>query len=1053
MPKLLHHLKALYRQHRYQQLIMETETDTSAADDEYAEVQLLRIKALQALGLSERAFQAVSELRTQELSQESWRIQTELWYRFLWIYHTQPSDLQGTLAYYTHLIQTPTLTPYVAGLANDLLGRVISLGMAVQLLSPVTHKKQGEGYWLAAAGLYQTASVQEDYLGVLKRLADLQQRPPRANRHLSRATYTQLMAAADDFPLVQLEARLAIAEIDFTALKSQLHANAEVELGRILSEFSAIEQQLEAESDAWGYAHLPDRVGTLLLRYGHPEGEALLKESVDRYAKGPFVVDQQGVLRTLAHWYQLRGEESRFRQTEIEANALNRGSEFELGHQVDQLNRVNIAFRAGNYGEALQRCQAALDDEQQSWTRSQFLFLRANTLSVLGRQEKMEAAEAAVAFLRPTGITSSLADALVLWAQFLFGALTVDAYRQALPLMQEAIEIESQLENTLAQANRYALLSQFLVDWYRAYEGQGVINQLVEACWEQAFRLLGEEATYEGFIQLGALLQTKGQLLFIAGHREAAQQQLAEAERVFLEAEAKGHLVFLYSQQGLAGIQQARLEQSQNGYWAALRKLDQAYALVTAMNLGDTTWRIAFQRGICFRELGQLTTSKTEQRQWHTQAEEAYQTAHELLYQLMLTVDFQAGASQHASMAGFVGERQTVYQQGFYLNLLERKDLEGALRWLDRMKSQALLASVRKQAGLASAQRLVAHSPDVNWAELHKNLVAWQVRLAQRVVVFVYYVTEGHQLVFSLSAGTAAPQVDRVLIPYDELRQLKRQVFEQPGGFRRLIEDETEGDWYRFKSLIEPVEKRSAAGDMVLLIPHGIVHNLPLHTLPTRSGRPLLERNPTGYHLSIGLLQEAMNRPDKPQWIEKHVFGDSLLNLPGAAREARRIADQLKAQVHLGPAVTRARFLEVFIGADFIHFAGHGEFTQQEGLDQRLLLATSESVTAGDLIGLSSPAQLMVFSGCETGLNEYRAGDEPFGLLRGLLAAGVACVVTSQWRINDSAAELFFSYFYEHAFTGQPGEKLRALQGAANRMIQDGRSAYEWGSFVLTGSV
>ncbi len=1050
----LFRLQTLYRQHTYQPLLNECEGYDST-DPIYHPVQLLKLKTLLVLGLTQQAFQHSENLLATEITDEKWLTYFQLWHQFLAVYQNQSADLQPTILYFKQRASDLVTDPYATGLAYDLIGRTLSVGMAVQLLSPVVYKTQAEFYWKKSADCYSACQAHDDYIGVLKRLAQLQERSPLAEPLQALATYHQLLNADpnDLFAFTRAETGITLAEADFVLLHTSQQAGDRDALKRILAEFDKVEAEFQTAGYDWGYAWVADRLGSLLLRYGYADGEPIIKESIERYHQADAVVDQQSALRTLAHWYQLRGDETLFRQTEQAANALNDRIEFNLSQHVEQLNLVNIAYREGNYGQVLQGCDKALNDSTVGWVRSQFLFLKANTLGTLGRKDKTETAGQVVRSLQAAGPTSLLSDALVLWSRFLFDQGDLTAYEQAIKAMQQAIDIDAQLGDKRSQAGRYTAFGQFLLDWERTHRGRAVITNLLEACWENAFKLLAEDYTYEGFLQLCALVQIKGQQLFIAGHLEKAREQFAEAERLMLLAEAQGQLLFLYSQQGFFEIQTARHERSQERYLAALQKFDQAMALVSTMDLGDAHWRVVFQRGICFRELGQLETESVQQEYWWAQAESAYQTTHQLIISLMLTADYQTGDSQHMSRAGFLGERQTVYQQGFYLNLLQRNRPLQALQWLDRMKSQALLAAVRRQRVLPLADIPGLGMHDLDLVELYRQLTDLEQTSQRRVVVFVYYFIEDYQFVFCLSTHNPTLHFQQLSIPVEALRRLKDMVFQKPGGVRRMVVDETEQNWLGMSGLIRPVEEETQPGDIVVLIPHGMLHDMPLHTLHTTTNQSLIERNPVGYHLSLALFQESLVRPGVTAITKAQVFGDSRHNLTGSAREARQIAQRLGAELHVGNEATRSQFLKAFTQSELIHFAGHGEFNRQEGMDQCLLMAAGEQISARDLIGLVSPADLIVLSGCETGLSEYRAGDEPFSLLRALLSAGAATTVVSQWRINDQATEKFFDYFYEQLLTGQPGRKVLALQRAAVQMISQGYSFYEWGSFILTGSL
>src|SRR5215470_8738874 len=71
-----------------------------------------------------------------------------------------------------------------------------------------------------------------------------------------------------------------------------------------------------------------------------------------------------------------------------------------------------------------------------------------------------------------------------------------------------------------------------------------------------------------------------------------------------------------------------------------------------------------------------------------------------------------------------------------------------------------------------------------------------------------------------------------------------------------------------------------------------------------------------------------------------------------------------------------------------LHFATHGNLSQDAPLASSILLAKGEELTVYELMGLRLDADLVVLSACEMGRGETTGGDDVVGLLRGLLAAG-----------------------------------------------------------------
>ncbi len=58
-----------------------------------------------------------------------------------------------------------------------------------------------------------------------------------------------------------------------------------------------------------------------------------------------------------------------------------------------------------------------------------------------------------------------------------------------------------------------------------------------------------------------------------------------------------------------------------------------------------------------------------------------------------------------------------------------------------------------------------------------------------------------------------------------------------------------------------------------------------------------------------------------------------------------------------------------------------------------------------EIFGMDLKANLVVLSGCETGLGKLSTGDESVGLTRAFIYAGTPSVVASLWKVDGSLDE------------------------------------------------
>ena len=104
-----------------------------------------------------------------------------------------------------------------------------------------------------------------------------------------------------------------------------------------------------------------------------------------------------------------------------------------------------------------------------------------------------------------------------------------------------------------------------------------------------------------------------------------------------------------------------------------------------------------------------------------------------------------------------------------------------------------------------------------------------------------------------------------------------------------------------------------------------------------------------------------------------------------------------------------------------------------------------------DLCHLQLPAELVVLSGCATGLNVVTPGDELMGLVRGLLQSGAHSLILSLWDVHDASTKEFMIGFYTRWQRGL--SKAAALQASMLDLRDHYPHPYYWAPFSLIGKV
>jgi CHAT domain-containing protein len=187
--------------------------------------------------------------------------------------------------------------------------------------------------------------------------------------------------------------------------------------------------------------------------------------------------------------------------------------------------------------------------------------------------------------------------------------------------------------------------------------------------------------------------------------------------------------------------------------------------------------------------------------------------------------------------------------------------------------------------------------------------------------------------------------------------------------------------------------------------------------------------------------------------------------LPGTRKEAEQI---------LPLVPTSERLTKLDFDADYqtatssemsayriLHFATHGildtqrpersgivlSFANDRGEFQRSLLSTP------NIFNLNLNSDLVVLSGCETGLGKEMKGEGLIGLTGGLMYAGSKSVVSSLWKIDDAGTASVMTNFYVKMIKDglPPAAALRAAQIEAWKS-QQWQAPYYWAAFVHQGN-
>ena len=355
----------------------------------------------------------------------------------------------------------------------------------------------------------------------------------------------------------------------------------------------------------------------------------------------------------------------------------------------------------------------------------------------------------------------------------------------------------------------------------------------------------------------------------------------------------------------------------------------------------------------------------------------------------------------------------------------------------------------------------------------------WPIDAVQRTLL----ARDEALLTFYLGAGRSVAwlvtpdRVDTIALPP------RAEIERRTNAALRLLRDPVAGDAAALADLARTLRLDRLtlpAGTRLIVIPHGILCDLPLEALPDARGGYLLERLTISYAPSAASLAylRSVRRADGATPIL--AVGNPIVSAAGrsAARQVDLQHVNLLAPMPYSGAELhevaslfgrRARLLE---GADatesslrgseiesarIVHFATHGLIDETRPERSGLVLTAHPPDEDGllqmhEIYGLRLHADLVTLSACQTALGQLVSGEGVLGLTRAFFYAGARSVVASLWDVDDASTARLMADFYRNLERGEPID--RALQQAKLARIREGGATarpFFWAAFIVSG--
>ncbi|MFQ6093369.1 MAG: CHAT domain-containing protein [bacterium] len=348
------------------------------------------------------------------------------------------------------------------------------------------------------------------------------------------------------------------------------------------------------------------------------------------------------------------------------------------------------------------------------------------------------------------------------------------------------------------------------------------------------------------------------------------------------------------------------------------------------------------------------------------------------------------------------------------------------------------------------------------------------------------WVVDGHSLGYrriDMSEDQLEKMIRHLLDPFQDLQHGKTEVLNLP--YDLVVA------YLLYQKIFQPVEEYLKEDALLIIIPDGILHNLPFGALVTEieprepktdlffaryeNARYLIEKYSISYTPSASVLDPILRKPRYESGIKGRLLAFGNPNLgPSDLEGAFEPLPETGREVNIVSEVFGPSGCEVFSGRDareglfkekagqfrYLHLATHSVLEDTDPLYSKIVFALDDDpeedgfLEAYEIFDLRLNAHLVVLSSCETGLGRLSAGEGLIGLVRAFMYAGAPSILASLWSVGNPTTKMM-EFFYQNLKDGM--NKAEALRLAKIRMIhnQDEEMSYAhpflWAPFVLLG--
>jgi CHAT domain-containing protein len=376
-----------------------------------------------------------------------------------------------------------------------------------------------------------------------------------------------------------------------------------------------------------------------------------------------------------------------------------------------------------------------------------------------------------------------------------------------------------------------------------------------------------------------------------------------------------------------------------------------------------------------------------------------------------------------------------------------------------------------------------------------------------RDAVLEYVVEEDKTLLFVITKGSTTDKAPRIdVFPIGATR---RELVDFVGPFRQRLANpnisEVNASKRLYDLLLRPARELIGTKTKLVIVPDGILWDLPFQALKQPNGKYLIEDYAVLYAPSLSVLREMSSRSAKadalgllpettlakeskdessdallalgnPALSERTVKvansvhrDEKLLPLPDAETEVKSIArfyDAVRSRVYVGSEASEQVAKAEMSNYRTLHFATHGLLDDSNPMYSHIVLGRTEVdkdedglLEAWEIMDLSLNADIVVLSACDTARGQIGAGEGVVGMSWAFFAAGCPTTVVSQWKVDSASTAQLMIEFHRQLVSRAPVQrpnrnKPDALRKAMLTLMKNPRfkDPYYWAGFVVVGA-